>query len=186
MAVEPQRRRFNVAEYYQMAAAGILHEDDRVELIDGEIIQMSPIGAPHASCVLRSNNRLGRAVGEAAIVSVQNPLRLGDFEEPVPDLMLLRPRADFYGTQHPSAMDVLLLIEVSDTTMAYDQRVKLPRYAQFGVPEVWIVDLNRDLILVHREPKSDGYLVVETYRRGSHLTIALLPGLDVAVDDILG
>jgi Uma2 family endonuclease len=185
MAVQPTRRQFTVAEYYRMGKAGILTEDDHVELIEGQVIEMPPIGGPHASCVNRSNRCLDRAVGDAAIESVQNPLNLGERSEPVPDLMLLRPRADFYVV-HPTARHVLLLIEVSDTTLAYDLRSKLPLYARHGVPEVWIVDLNRAIILVHREPTPTGYRVTETRRRGDRLVVAALPDLEIAVEDILG
>src|SRR5437764_6893632 len=117
MAAEPSPRRFTVKEYYRMAKAGIRDEDDRVELIEGEIIQMPPIGSPHASCVKRTNLVFIIGVRGAATVSVQDPLRLSDRSEPVPDLMLLRPRPDFYAAGHPTVADVLLLVEVSDTTL---------------------------------------------------------------------
>jgi Uma2 family endonuclease len=186
MAVQPTRRLFTIDDYYRMGAAGILGEDDRVELIEGEIIQMPPIGDPHALCVRRTNNRVGRTVGDAAILDVQNPLRLSDRSEPMPDVMLLRPRADFYATGKPTAADVLLLIEVSDTTLRYDRQVKVPLYAREGVPEVWIADLRRALILAYRDPTPTGYRVTETYRRGDRITLSQLPGVSIAVEDILG
>ncbi len=186
MVAQPTRRRFTVTDYYLMADAGILTEDDRVELIKGEIIQMPPIGGRHASCVDRITRLLASIPAEAAQIRIQNPLRLSDRSEPVPDVMLLRPRPDFYGSSHPTAEDVLLLIEVSDTTVAYDQRIKLPLYAREGVPEVWNADLDAEVIRVHREPTRTGYRSTETLNRGDRLTPLAFPGLGFAVDDILG
>ena len=185
MTAQPIRRPFTVAEYYRMAKAGILTEDDRVELIEGEIIEMPPIGGPHASCVIRLTELLVSGVRGAALVSVQNPLRLSDRSEPVPDVMLLRRRPDFYSS-HPTPADVLLLVEVSDTTLDYDQQVKLPLYSREGVPEVWLADLGGQVIRVHREPRPTGYRVTLTRRRGERLSPAAFPDLELAVDDILG
>jgi Uma2 family endonuclease len=175
-----------VAEYYQMVKAGILREDDRVELIEGEIIQMPSIGSPHASCVKRANRLFNRSVGDAVVMSIQDPVQLSDYSEPVPDVVVLRPRGDFYAESHPTAADVLLLIEVSDTTLRYDQGTKVPLYAREGVPEVWVVDLNGQRLWVYREPSPTGYRITQTLRRGDHLTLLAFPDLEVAVDDILG
>ena len=154
----PARRRFDLDAYYRMAEAGILSDPHRVELIDGEIIDMAAIGSPHAAVT----NKLVRCFAQAAadglmLMSVQNPLRLDAHNEPQPDIMLLRPRADFYRSGHPGAADVLLLIEVSDSSLAYDRTTKLPLYAKFGVPEVWIVDLAGAAIEVFREPGDGAY-----------------------------
>jgi Uma2 family endonuclease len=186
MAAQPARRQFTVAEYYQMGRVGILTEDDRVELIEGEIIEMPPIGGRHSSCVNRLNELFVTAVGSLALVTVQNPLRLDGRSEPVPDVMIVNRRTDFYEAGHPAPEDVLLLVEVSDSTIGYDRRVKLPLYAQYGVPEVWIVDLDRGVIRVHLDPMPDGYRVVRTRRRGDRLAPAAFPDLVFAVDDILG
>ena len=186
MAVEPARRQFTVDEYYQMASAGILSENDRVELIEGEIIQMPPIGGRHASCVDRIAELFFGAFRGIAQVRVQNPLRLDGLSEPVPDVMLLKRRSDFYAERHPFPQDVLLLVEVSDTTVAYDRRVKLPLYARLGVGEVWIVDLDRSIIDLHREPTSEGYRLIETRRRGERLGPSAFPDQTFSVDDILG
>ena len=123
MAAEPLPRRFTVAEYYRMGKAGILGEDDRVELIEGEIIQMPPIGDPHAWGVNRLNYTFVRGLGDRAIVAIQNPLRLSDLSEPVPDLVVMRPRPDGMRGPHSTAKDVLLIVEVSDTTLANSSEI---------------------------------------------------------------
>jgi Uma2 family endonuclease len=144
--MEVKRRRFTVHDYHRMGEAGILHEDDRVELIEGELVEMTAIGTRHFSCVNRLNRLLVMHVGDDAIVSVQNPVRLNEYNEPQPDLTVIRPRD--YLESLPKPEDVLLLIEVSDTTLAYDRGVKLPLYARAGIREVWIVDLLGETQLV--------------------------------------
>ncbi|MBM2812424.1 MAG: hypothetical protein HW416_3183 [Chloroflexi bacterium] len=186
MAVERARRLFTVADYYRMAETGILAEDDRVELIEGEIVEMPPIGDRHASCVGRTTDLFFRLFGNLARVWVQNPVRLSNRSEPVPDLMLLQPRPDFYVSGHPKASDVLLLVEVSDSSEAYDRRVKLPLYAREGVPEVWIVDLGRSVVRVHREPSPTGYALVATHRRGERIAPAAFPDIVIKIEEILG
>ena len=183
---EITRRRFTVHEYHRMAEAGILHEDDRVELIDGEIIEMSPIGERHAACVRRLIGLLTRRIGDAAILDVQNPVRLWESAEPQPDLTLLRPRDDLYAAGHPPPEDVLLLIEVSDTSLAYDKNVKLPLYARAGIPEVFVVDLVNEAIERHTEPTEDGYSLVRRARRWEMLESITLPALTLSVDAVLG
>ena len=154
----PTRRRFDVDAYYRMAEAGILSPKDRVELIDGEIIEMAPIGAPHGGKVDRLTSLVARIVADGQVIArVQGPLRLDRRNEPQPDLMLLRPRADFYETGHPSAADVLLLVEVADSSLAYDRGPKLALYARHGVPEVWVVDLVGRAVEICREPGPEGY-----------------------------
>jgi Uma2 family endonuclease len=186
MAALPKRRRFTVVEYYQMADAGILNEDDRVELIKGEIIQMPPIGVGHASVVNRLNHLFLHAFGDAVTVTVQNPLRISGRSEPVPDLLLLKPRSDFYGERHPMPEDVLLLVEVSDTTLRYDRDEKLPLYAKASVPEVWIVDLKADLVHTYSRPLGDTYRYEFAWRRGDQHAPTAFPEIKLAVDDILG
>lgn len=178
--------RFTVKEYYRMAEAGIFTEDDRVELIEGQVIQMAPIGSHHQGVVDRAARVFQLRVGERAIVRVQGPVRLDIQSEPQPDIALLRPRADFYTGGHPTARDVLLLIEVADTTVEYDRDVKMPLYARAGVPEVWLTILSEDAIDVYRSPSPTGYQHVRRFRRGQRLAPQALPDLEIDVQDILG
>src|SRR5688572_13398260 len=175
MAAIPKRRKFTVDEYHRMGKAGILSRDDRVELIEGEIVEMPPIGVPHASHVGRISHLFSQAFFGRALVWVQNPLRLGARSEPVPDIMLLRPRDDFYAERHPIAADVLLIVEVSDTTLAYDQRTKLPLYAAHQIPETWIADLNHQLVQVHRQPGASGYANADSLGRDQTLSVLAFP-----------
>jgi Uma2 family endonuclease len=184
MAVALTRRTFTVDEYHKMAEAGILHEDDRVELIEGEIINMTPIGSRHTACVKKLNRLFAELLGSEVIISVQDPLRLGDTSEPEPDIALLRPRPDFYAERHPSADDTLLVVEVADTSLVYDREVKVPLYARAGLAEVWLVDLVQQQVLVHRNPTAQGYQEVQAKRSGDRLATKAL-AIEVAVDDIL-
>ena len=177
------RWRFTVHDYHRMGEAGILHEDDRVELIEGEIVEMAAIGTRHFSCVNRLTRLLVMNVDDAAVVSVQNPVRLNEHTEPQPDVTVIRPRD--YTESLPEPEDVLLLIEVSDSTLAYDRGVKLPLYARSGIREVWIVDLPGETIERYTDPSGDGYLRVEQARRGQTLQSTALPGLTPAVDEVL-
>lgn len=182
--VQVQRKLFTVDEYEQMIRAGVLGEDDRVELIEGEIVKMSPIGSAHVAHVNRLTHLLVQRVADQAQVSVQNPIRLPR-SEPQPDLTLLRPRADFYVRALPLPADVLLLIEVSDTTAAYDRAVKVPLYARGGIPETWLIDLAEGVVEVYREPAAAGYRRKQTYGAGEELAPEALPHLRLAVADII-
>ncbi|RME65390.1 MAG: Uma2 family endonuclease [Caldilineae bacterium] len=185
MTVQLARRLFTTTEYEQMVAAGLLGEDDRVELLDGEIVQMSPIGSRHAACVNRLTRLLTRVVGQKAIVSVQNPVRLDDYSEPEPDLAVLVYREDFYAEAHPTPQDVLLLIEVVDTSAEQDRSVKLPLYARAGIPETWLVDLEAGVVDAYRTPSAEGYLLRQRYLPGQ--TVTTEDGtLAVAVDEVIG
>ena len=186
MAVQLTRRRFTVDEYYGMARAGILGEDDRVELIDGEIVETAPIGPEHAGSVIGLNDLFMRQFGDRAQVSVQNPIRLDEHNEPEPDFALVRRRADSYRLAHPTPADILLVIEVADTTLATDRGIKMPLYARYAISEAWVIDLQHELVLVHREPAADGYRLVSTARRGELLRPLAFPDREVAVDDLLG
>jgi Uma2 family endonuclease len=178
------RWRFTVRDYHRMGEAGILHEDDRVELIEGEIVEMAAIGTRHFSCVNRLTRMLVMGVGDAAVISVQNPVRLNEHTEPQPDITVIRPRD--YTESLPFPEDVLLLIEVSDITLAYDRNVKLPLYARACIGEVWIVNLAAKTIEQYTDHSGDGYRRVDHKRGGHMLRPAPLPELTPTVDEILG
>ncbi len=186
MGVELTRRLFDVDEYHRMGEVGILTEDDRVELIDGEIVVMTPIGAPHARCVMFLNDVFVRRLEGRAVVSPQNPVRLHRRMEPQPDIMLLRPPLGRYAKNIPSPGDTLLVVEVAQSSQYHDRVVKLPRYAAAGIPEVWIVDLDAGVVDVHREPTADGYRVSRRLERHQEVAPEAFPDVVLAVDDILG
>jgi len=163
----PRPHRLTVDEYYRMAEVGVLAPDDRTELIEGEIIDMAPIGVDHAEVVRRLNKRLVRAAGDSAEVSVQLPVRLSVRSEPQPDLALLKPRPTGYRHAHPSADDVLLLIEVSDSTLRYDLDVKAQLYAKHAVREYWVVDLVANRVWRHRRPSGQHYAQREEIQEGA-------------------
>jgi Uma2 family endonuclease len=179
------KRLFTVDEFHQMAEGGVFGEDDRLELLDGEIVQMTPIGSRHAGCVMRLNAWFGRFVQSGALVSVQGPLVLGEGTEFYPDVALLLRRDDFYSQTHPRPSDVLLVIEVADTTADYDRRVKIPRYARAGVREVWVVDLNERVIDVYARPVTGEYRDQRRVGPGESLVIPGVPGQQLAVGDLL-
>jgi Uma2 family endonuclease len=156
VAFVPEKTRISVDRYQKMVATGVLTQRDRIELIEGEMINRAPIGPKHAALTARLTKILILAVGDAAIVSPGGPVNLGDFSEPQPDLLLLRPRDHYYAGKIPDASDVLLLIEISDSTLAFDQNTKRALYARHAVPEYWIVDVEGKRIQVYREPKVDG------------------------------
>lgn len=185
-AALPQRLLFTVGDYYRMADVGILAEDDAVELIEGEIIRMSPTGSRHASRVKKLNRLLTMNLGEAAIVAVQDPVHLGDLSEPEPDLSVLRPRDDFYENRHPTPDDVLLLIEVSDSSLDFDHQVKLPLYARYDIQEVWVVDLRNTRVEVYRGPQGSNYSDHREVQRGESLSPQSFPDLTLTADEILG
>jgi Uma2 family endonuclease len=175
----------DVDEFYRMVEAGILHEDDHVELIEGELVAMAPAGVPHINCINRLNRLLVRAVGDDAIVSVQNPVRLSNFTQPEPDFAVIRPASGNYATTPPQAEDLFLIVEVAASSLRYDVAVKSRLYARHGVAEYWVVDLDAATILVHREPTQLGYAKTWEAKAGEVLDIVLLPGLRLAVADIL-
>lgn len=174
-----QRHRLTVAEYYRMAEVGILSQEVRVELIEGAVIDMPPIGSLHAGTVFHLAELLRDAVGLSAFVWVQTPIRLSQHSEPQPDIALLCPRADFYRSAHPTAADVLLVVEVSDSTLAYDTQIKLPLYAHHHMPEVWLVDLVNQRLSVHRSPTASGFQDIRSNANLSAATPLLLPGVMV-------
>lgn len=182
--VTTHRRLWTPDEYHRMAEVGILHEDDRVELIDGEITTMSPIGGRHAACVDRLNMLLVRRIGDTTIVRIQGPIRLNDYSEPQPDIAVLRLRADYYADSLPIPPDVLLVMEVADSSLAYDQHIKLPRYADAGIAEVWIVDLGSAKLTRYTDPRSSFYAAEHHAGRGDAIQSTVFPELLIAVDDV--
>lgn len=186
MQIEATKKLFTVDDYYRMAETGILGPEDRVELIDGEIIEMCPIGNRHLGCVNRATDAFTGAFRGKAVVSVQNPLRLSNYTEPQPDAVLLKPRADYYASKKPSAEDAFLVVEVADTTLRYDRNVKAPRYAAAGVPEVWIENLEEDLLLVFRDPAGKTYKTCLTLRSSDSISVLAFPDVVFKVDQLLG
>ena len=169
------RHKLTVADIHRMLDAGILHEGDRVELIDGQLLDMAPIGSDHATTVDRLTKALVLACGDRAIVRVQNPVRLDDLNEPQPDFSILRPRPDGYRKGHPGPADVLLLVEVADSSLRFDRRVRLPLYARSGIPEVWIADLQRRVLETHRTPVDGTYADTAQHEPGGRVSPAFLP-----------
>jgi len=172
------RRRFSVDDYYRMADVGILGPDDRVELLDGQVVQMSPIGVKHAHVVDTLTDMLF-AVRETAIIRVQNPVRLDRENEPEPDLSLLKRRPAGYTHGHPGPTDVLLIIEVCDSSIQFDREMKLPLYARFKIPEVWLVDLQAGCVDVHRNPTGHTYTEVTRVKPPAKLQPAAFPGMQI-------
>jgi len=187
MAVDLKRRRFTIDEYHRMGEFGILTKDDRVELLDGEIIEMAPIGLRHASICDRLTRLFTSRLGDRVIVRVGGPIVLPKQDsEPQPDLTLLHPRSDFYSHAHPEPADVLLAVEVMDTTAYRDRRVKLPLYGRASITEVWLVDAEQELVEVHRHPPAGQHAALAVKRRGERVTIAAFPDVPFAIDEIFG
>ena len=174
----PRPHRLTVDDYYRMAEVGLLSPEARVELIEGGIVDMAPIGSRHAAAVDLLAERFIRAVAGAAVVRIQGPIRLSRSSELQPDLAVLRPRADRYANSHPTAADVLLLVEVSDTTLQFDRDVKSALYARHAIPELWIVDLKHSELQIFREPRREGYADRSVVGAG----VVQLPSLDIGVD----
>lgn len=185
MATTITRHRFTVREYDRMGEAGVFEPGTRVELIDGEILAVTPIGVSHAAAVTRLHRQFYR-LGERVVVREQNPVVIGDYDEPEPDIVVAEGRDDCYGTHHPGPVEVLLVAEVSHRTVRFDRETKGPLYARAGIREYWLVNLEADVIEVYREPGSDGYGSRRDAGRGERLRPLAFPDFEVAVDDILG
>lgn len=181
-----QRHRVTVDEYYRMGEAGILAPDARVELIEGEVIDMAPMKSPHAWVVNQLVARLHDAARGRAVVTCQTPLRLGDHSEPEPDLMLVRLHEGGYADHHPTPADVLLVIEVADTSLDYDRRVKMPLYAKHGVAEAWIVDLPNRQLRFFRQPSGGAYAEVTASETPGVVPVQLLPGVAIDLAGLFG
>lgn len=182
----PTRYKLSVDDYHKLGEAGILSEDSRIELIEGDLIEMAPIGGPHMRCLNRLTRLLVTAVGDLAVVSVQNPVMLPPRSEPQPDIALLRPGIDSAEARVPFAADVLLIVEVADSTLSYDSRIKLPLYAQAGIVETWIVDVHGQRIESFHAPSASAYSRSATYARGASISPLELPAVSIRVDDLFG
>jgi Uma2 family endonuclease len=182
----PSRMRISTDRYQMMIAAGVLTKYDRIELIEGDMLDMAPLGSSHVAITSRLHEFFVLAAGRSATVVSGGPVNLGHFSEPQPDLMLLKRRADFYSGKLPEAPDVLLLIEVSDSSLAFDLGAKLNLYARYGVSEYWVIDLEGRRVLCHREPTPKGYARKTEHATGDTLAPLAFPGLKVAVDEIFG
>lgn len=181
-----KRHLFSVEEYYKMTLSGILGEDDRVELIEGEVTEMTPISNKHSLCVNRLNRLFSQILEDNAIVSVQNPVRLDQHSEPQPDIALIRPPFERYVSSHPSPEDVFLMVEVAESSYDYDRCVKIPLYSRHGIPEVWLIDLNNEKIEAFRNPSPEGYRIVETFFSGDTIPISAFPSIKISGRDIFG
>ena len=185
--VEPKRRRFTIEEYHRLLEVGIFRDDERVELIEGEIVEMGPNGRLHAGTVDRIANVSCRRFGERTIVRVQSPVAFADLvSEPRPDVTLLVPRPDFYTGGHPEPTDMLLIVEVMDASAAHDRSVKLPLYARAGVAEVWLANVNTHRIEGYRRPEPAGYAESRVFQEGDLLSIRAFPDVTFSVRELLG
>jgi Uma2 family endonuclease len=186
MSAEVIKKRFTVDEYHRMVEAEVIGPKDRVELVDGEVIEMSPIGHRHRVRVIRTTTLFFRAFGDQAIVSSQNSLQLNDWTEPQPDLVVLKPRPDFYARKKFTPEDVLLVMEISDTSLRYDRNVKVPLFAAAGIPEVWIEDAKKDVLYVYRDPRADGYAVSSELQRRDSVSPIAFPSIRFSIDNLVG
>lgn len=186
MATALASRPFTGLEFERMAAVGILGDDERVELLDGVVVPMTPIGDRHIGCVIYLTDRLGDRLRGRALIQTQSAIRLAADWVPQPDVAVLRRCQDYYRRGKAGPEEVFLLIEVADTSASLDRDVRLPGYARGGIREVWLVDLDADLILVARDPKPTGYAVIASHARGSTLRVPGFPDVTLTVDEILG
>ena len=185
-AVAPVRRRFTLTEWDAMVEAGIFDEDERIELIEGEILCMAPIGILHAWVVTRLNNWFSRRLPETMLVRVQDPIHLPEHSEPEPDLVIVPAHLAEQGSRHPIPDDIRLLIEVASSSLGFDREIKLPLYAAAGISEVWIVDIDGQRVLVYRAPRRGRYAEQRVVERGGTLTPLAFPELTLTLDDVLG
>lgn len=178
---------FDIETYHKMIEAGVFREDDRVELIQGRILDMTPIGKQHAACVNRLNSLFSRHLQGRAIVSIQNPVLFSaEQSEPQPDLALLQWREDFYEASLPGPEDIFLLVEVADTSQEYDRGLKIPLYARVGIPEAWLVDLKARVVEVYRDPSPEGYRTCQKVGPGGTLSPIAFPDVHLPVEALVG
>jgi Uma2 family endonuclease len=181
-----RRHRFPVEDWLRLGESGVFPPDYRGELIEGEIVDMVPIGPNPSGCLKWLGRFFNQRLGETHLVSIQDPIRLGELSAPQPDLALLRPRPDYYRSALPGPQDVLLLVEVADTTLRYDREVKAPLYARFGIPEYWLVNLPDQCVEVYRKPAPGGYLETTRYAREDSLAPLFRPEAALTIRELLG
>jgi len=186
MSVELERRKFSVEEYHKMAEIGILKEDERVELIGGEIFKMPPIGLRDDDCLNTIVELFFLHFMRRGIIQVKNSIQLNNENELQPDLALLQQRDDFYEEKIPQPKDTFLLIEVADSSIIYDREIKIPLYAENGISEVWLIDIDKQLVEVYRQAEGNSYQNVQQFFRGDNLTIEAFDDINLTVDEILG
>jgi Uma2 family endonuclease len=187
MSVLPARHVVTVEEYDRMVEAGVFAADRRLELIGGEIVDMSPIGSAHEACVDRLTRSFAPlATSDRAALRIQGSFQADDRSRPQPDVAILRTRGDFYAEAHPRPEDLFLVVEVADSSLRYDRSVKRPAYARVGVRETWIVDLVGGIVEVARDPSAAGYCRIDRFARGETVAPEAFPDLTIAVDDVLG
>ena len=186
ISVQVTRHRFTVAEYERMGQIGIFSEDERVELVCGEVIEMPPIGERHAACVDFLTQFITLRLRRSAIVRVQSSVRLDEYSQPQPYITILKHRDDFYRHRRPGPEDILLIIEVSDTTLEYEMKVKVPLYARAGIPETWLVNLRGGRVKAHADPAEGSYQTITSYARGEEIRSRSLAALRVSVAEVLG
>jgi Uma2 family endonuclease len=175
MTAQLLTHKFTTQQYHLMHEAGVFEQGDRLELINGEIKKMSPIGRKHATCVARLTKRLELKLGDCSIIWSQNPIRLADSSEPQPDLAILKPREDFYEEGLPEPSDILLIIEVADSTISYDCEIKAPLYALAGIREMWLFDVNKKVIEGYSHASASGYKQINRYEQNDTLSILAFP-----------
>ena len=186
MSTDIVKKLFTVRDYHRMVDAGILSEHDRVELIRGEVVAMSPIGPAHGAVVDRINRALSRVVGDLAIVRVQGNVQLDEYNEPEPDIVLLRPNEDFYYSALPSPSDIFLVVEVSDSSLNYDRGLKAELYAETGIPECWVVDVKSRRVFVYSDPEGQAYRSVRELNLEDVVSPRFLPECAVPIVSLLG
>ncbi len=184
-SIQASRKCFSVTDYHKMNRAGIFAPNERTELIQGEVVTMSPIGSHHAACVDRLNRIFVKVFPDQVIVRVQNPVRIDDWTELEPDIAVVNFQSDFYKNSHPEPPDVHLIIEVADTTLHYDRKVKLPIYAACGIAEVWLADLTNSNIEIYSSPSESGYETIRIFRKNKPIESSAFPDLHICVDDIV-
>jgi len=179
------RHRITVDDYHQMAAVGIFGPETRVELVAGEVLDMSPIGSLHAALVRALSRRLAEAAGDRALVAVGDPLHLDRASEPQPDIALLSPRSDWYAAAHPRAADVLLVVEVAESSLAYDLGIKVPLYGRHGIPEAWVIDARTRTVHVFREPSAEGYALTRVVPADGMIASLVFPEAMLSIGSLV-